>query len=172
MIRANKSPNLRKVSRVARRMQLVSRGTCVGLWNLSLKVPRGTATSPGKRSRDVPRGTNFPRLDSQLDLCGTYPRLQKSLTPQSCSTWNARGHRLSSAASIRDALETRSPFSQVTCSKRTEWRKSDLQICEAYRLGKGGLDFSEICWKSLSFRSLRRHYQLFLVPTSKYRRNE
>ena len=73
MIRANKSPNLRKVSRVARRMQLVSRGTPVGLWNLSLKVPRGTATSPRKRCRHVPRETSVRAIGAFAgtpSICG------------------------------------------------------------------------------------------------------
>lgn len=88
MIRANKSPNLRKVSRVARRMQLVSRGTLPALWNLSLKVPRGTvsqaydhvsrvprgtATSPRKRCRHVPRETSVRAIGAfagTRSICG------------------------------------------------------------------------------------------------------
>ena len=74
MIRANKSPNLRKVSRVARRMQLVSRGTSVGLWNLRLE------------------GSTWNSLAS---FCWLYSRSAWSnyapLAMQTCSTWNAAG---------------------------------------------------------------------------------
>jgi hypothetical protein len=70
MIRANKSPNLRKVSRVARRMQPVSRGTSVDLWNLSLKVPRGTVSHAHDRVSRVPRGTGT----SPRKRCRHVPR--------------------------------------------------------------------------------------------------
>jgi len=66
MIRANKSPNLRKVSRVAGRMQLVSHGASVGLWNLRLKVPRATVSHAHDRLSRVPRGTaTSPRKRSR-----------------------------------------------------------------------------------------------------------
>lgn len=65
------SPNLRKVSRVARRMQLVSRGTSVGLWNLSLKVPRGTVLHPPAGFTSRSAWSNYAPL-----------------AMQTCSTWN------------------------------------------------------------------------------------
>jgi hypothetical protein len=56
-MRANKSPNWRQVSRIPKRLQLVSRGTPADLWNLSEIVPRGTSVVVGNWAGRVPRGT-------------------------------------------------------------------------------------------------------------------
>jgi len=74
--------------------------------------------------------------------------------------------------SVRGPVEARSPFSQITCSKKAECPKLDGQMVRQIDQEKGSLNCPAKCWKSLSFRSLRRHSQLFLVPTSKYRRKE
>jgi hypothetical protein len=71
MIRVNKPPNSRKVSRIASALQLVSRGTSAVLWNFAwLDVPRGTSEQfcweiLRERAvfvvRNVPRETFHPR---------------------------------------------------------------------------------------------------------------